>query len=72
VRSTLASVLHFEGGISFWGAHAASVRHSVAGRMHWQRKHAKRRRMFAASCRELQASGLCSPEFTIRWNQIRA
>ena len=27
-----------------------------------QRKHGCRRKLFAASCRELQASGLCSPE----------
>jgi len=38
----------------------------------WQRKHPKRRGIFAASCRELQAGGLCSPEFTIRWNDIPA
>jgi len=31
-----------------------------------QRKHGCRRKLFAASCRELQASGLCSPESSSR------
>ena len=34
-----------------------------------QRNYPKRRSMFAASCRELQAGGLCSSEMRIRCNR---
>ena len=37
-----------------------------------QRKHGCWRKLFAASCRELQASGLCSPESSSRWLRLIA
>ena len=35
-----------------------------------QRKHARRRKLFAASCGELQAGSLCSPACSLRWPKL--
>src|SRR5207253_5083947 len=47
---------------SFWGAQAASLQRSAACRTHSAPFRVRDQPTFAASCRELQASSLCSPD----------
>ena len=54
-----------------WGAQAASLPHSAACRMHVVEFAPSIRLMLAASCRQLQAGSLCSPDArSLSWAQL--